>query len=51
MKSPQRRSIKKTIHQIDAQLAGTNVSEKKISTIGKALFEVSRVFQEIEKRK
>jgi len=47
MKSPQQESLKNTIHQIDDQLAKANVSEEKISTVGKALFEVSRVFQRI----
>jgi len=47
MESPQQESLKNTLHQIDAQLAEESVSKEKVSTIGKALFEVSQVFQTI----
>ncbi|GEM_PF-6831416 len=44
MKSPQQESLKNTLRKIDEQLAGANISEEKVSTVGKALFEVSQVF-------
>jgi hypothetical protein len=49
MKSSQQEPLKNILHQIGDQLEGENVSEEKISTVGKALFEMSRVFQEIKK--
>ncbi len=49
MKSPSQEKLKEVIQQVDQELAGRTVSDKQVATIGRGLFELSRIFLEVEK--